>query len=310
MSIALSITNFTKYYGSFKAVDDLCLEIHEGEFFGFLGPNGAGKSSTLHSITGLSNFHHGEIRVFGYDVKANYKQSRSMIGLAPQEINFDPFLNAEQILFYTGGYYGLSRKVAKERAEELLRQFNLLDSRKLGYKKLSGGMKRRLLIARALVHEPKILILDEPTAGVDLELRYQLWDYLKKLNQKGVTILLTTHYIEEAERLCGRIGIINHGKLIACEEKETLIQQMNRDTLLIQVRESIQTLPEKIQKYDVTLQEDGKHLVFREEKSTLNDILKAIQSENIFIERIELDPATLEDVFAHLTKANIDTGGR
>jgi len=301
MSIALSITNFTKYYGSFKAVDDLCLEIQEGEFFGLLGPNGAGKSTTIHSITGLANFQQGEIRVMGYDVKDNYKESRSLIGLAPQEVNFDPFLNAEQILFYTGGYYGLTRKRSKERSVELLKQFNLLDSRKLTYKHLSGGMKRRLLIARSLVHEPKILILDEPTAGVDLELRYLLWEHLKELNEQGTTIILTTHYIEEAERLCNRIGIINHGKLIACDEKNALIQKIRKDTLLIQVRDSITEVPKNLQKYDVSIQEDGKHLVFREEKETLNTILKKIQDAKLYIERIEIDPVTLEDVFRDLT---------
>jgi ABC-2 type transport system ATP-binding protein len=231
MNSAISIKNFTKYYGSFKAVDDLCLEVPEGEFFGFLGPNGAGKTTTINAVTGLGNFQQGQIEVFGHDVKSEYKKTRSFIGLSPQEINVDPYLDVEGVLFYTAGYFGLSRRDAKERAEELLKQFDLLGHRRLGYKKLSGGLKRRLLIARALVHRPRILILDEPTAGVDLELRYQLWEELKRMNEAGTTIFLTTHYIEEAERLCKRIGIIFKGKLVACEETGSLIHQKNGKSL-------------------------------------------------------------------------------
>lgn len=224
MTSAISIKNFTKYYGPFKAVDDLCLEVKEGEFFGFLGPNGAGKTTTINAIVGLGNFETGEIRVQGHDVKTEYKKTRSFIGLSPQEINVDPYLDVEQVLFYTGGYFGLERKQSQERTEELLTQFDLARHRKLGYKKLSGGLKRRLLIARALVHRPKILILDEPTAGVDLELRYQLWDELRRMNAEGTTIFLTTHYIEEAEKLCKRIGIIFKGKLVACDQTDVLIR--------------------------------------------------------------------------------------
>jgi len=302
MSLAISIKNFTKYYGDFKAVDDLCLEVREGEFFGFLGPNGAGKTTTINAITGLGNFQEGAIQVMGFDVMKDYKKTRKFIGLAPQEVNLDPFLDVYQILFYTAGYYGLKRREAKKRAEELLHEFNLWEHKKLGYKQLSGGLKRRLLIARSLVHKPKVLILDEPTAGVDLELRYQLWETLGQMNQAGTTILLTTHYIEEAERLCERIGIIFKGKLVACDKTADLIQQMNRDTLLIRVQDAISELPSSLKKFKVTTQEEGKVLLFQEEKSTLNDILKTIHQENLVIERIELNPTTLEDVFADMTK--------
>jgi len=302
MSLALSIKNFTKFYGSFKAVDDLCLEVPEGEFFGFLGPNGAGKTTTLNAITGLGNFQKGQIQIMGFDVMKDYKKTRSLIGLSPQEYNFDPYLGAEEILFYTGGYFGLKRSYAKSRAKELLQTFGLWEHRKMGYKKLSGGLKRRLLIARSLVHHPKVLILDEPTAGVDLELRYQLWDMLREMNSNGTTVILTTHYIEEAERLCERIGIIFHGKLIACDRTDTLIQQMNQDTLVVQIRDSLEQLPAALQKYRVSIKDGGKMLVFQEEKKTLDDILKTIQNENIHIDRIQLDPTTLEDVFANLTR--------
>jgi len=301
MSSAISIKNYTKYYGAFKAVDDLCLEVEKGEFFGFLGPNGAGKTTTINAITGLGNFDQGEIRVLDCDVKSEYKKTRSFIGLSPQEINVDPYLDVEQILFYTGGYFGLSRQAARIRASELLRQFDLMGHRKLGYKKLSGGLKRRLLIARALVHRPQILILDEPTAGVDLELRYLLWEELKRMNGEGTTIFLTTHYIEEAEKLCKRIGIIFRGKLVACDRTEFLIQKMNQDRLLIRTRDTLVKVPDSLSHYKVSLAEEGKLLSFREDRKTLNEILKKIQEENIYIERIDLDPTTLEDVFANVT---------
>jgi ABC-2 type transport system ATP-binding protein len=305
MSIALSIQNFTKHYGDFKAVDNLCLEVQEGEFFGFLGPNGAGKTSTINAITGLGNYSEGSIQILGHDVMKEYKVTRKLLGLAPQEVNFDPFLDIRQMLFYTGGYYGLGRKEAGRRADELLHEFHIWEHRKLGFKQLSGGLKRRLLIARALVHKPKVLILDEPTAGVDLELRYQLWDTLREMNRAGTTIILTTHYIEEAERLCERIGIINKGKLVACDRTEDLIQQMNRDTLVVRIKEELREIPTGLKQYKVRIEENGKSLLFEEEKATLNDILKAIQSEGIVIERIDLDPATLEDVFTDMTKVSV-----
>ncbi len=302
MASAISIKNLTKFYGSFKAVNDLCLEIPEGEFFGFLGPNGAGKTTTINAITGLGNFNQGDIRVMGHDVVRDYKKTRSAIGLAPQEVNFDPFLDCRQILFYTGGYYGLGRRASKKRAEELLHKFNLFEHGQLGYKKLSGGLKRRLLIARSLVHKPQILILDEPTAGVDLELRYQLWEELRRMNREGVTIILTTHYIEEAEKLCHRIGIIHEGKLVACDTTKDLIAQMDHDMLLIRPRERIFSLPQSFEKFHLLIKEEGTLLLFKEHKSRLNEILKVLHEENIEVESIETEKTTLEDVFASITR--------
>jgi len=230
-SPAIRIDRLTKRYGPFTAVRELSLEIAEGEFFGFLGPNGAGKTTTLNAITGLANFSEGEIQVMGHDVRRDYKKTRALIGLVPQEFNFDPFLTVEEILFYTSGYFGLTRARARERARELLDQFSLKGHRRLDYKRLSGGLKRRLLIARSLVHRPRILILDEPTAGLDLEMRYQVWEELRRLNREGTTILLTSHYIEEAERLCRRVGVIFEGRLVACDTTERLIQASGRGSL-------------------------------------------------------------------------------
>ena len=304
MTSALSIQNFTKYYGSFKAVDNLNLEVERGDFFGFLGPNGAGKTTTINAITGLGNFKQGKICVMGFDVMRDYKEARLLIGLAPQEVNFDPFLNARQILFFIGGYYGLKRSAAKQRAEELLKNFGLWEHRKLGYKQLSGGLKRRLLIARSLVHKPQMLILDEPTAGVDIELRYQLWEELKKMNEEeGTTIILTTHYIEEAERLCKKIGIINQGKLVACDKTDTLIQQMNHDIILVRLDRSVGESLEKLKRFNLTVKEDGKLLLFRESRLQLNAILKVIHNTSLEIEHVEIEKTTLEDVFTDLTRS-------
>lgn len=232
---AISIKDLTKKYGELTAVDNLSLEIKEGEFFGFLGPNGAGKTTTINSIVGLVNFQHGNIDVFGHDVISDFRNARKLIGLSPQEFNFDRYLTVEEILIYQAGYYGIKKKDCRARAEELLRQFGLFEKRNETPPKLSGGMKRRLTLARALVHEPKLLILDEPTAGMDVELRLEMWDFLRKENKKGLTIFLTTHYLEEAEELCGRIGIINLGKLIKLGSKKEIVKDKKLQDVFLEL---------------------------------------------------------------------------
>ena len=221
---AIRIKNLTKVYGSLKAVDDLSLTVPEGDFVAFSGPNGAGKTTTIHSITGLCNFNAGSVRVFGYDVVKEYRKTRPLIGLCPQEINLDPFLNIIGVLVYQAGYFGVPKKQAEKKAAELLHFFGIYDKKDQDFRKLSGGMKRRLLLCRALVHDPKILILDEPTAGTDLELKYQIWAYLKKINEEGKTIFLTTHYMEEAEKLAKTIVIVDRGKIVHAGDKETLLK--------------------------------------------------------------------------------------
>ncbi len=221
--LAVSIQNLTKRYGGFKALDGVSLEVRKGDFVAFLGPNGAGKTTTIHAITGLCNFQEGSVRVMGMDVVKDYRQTRPLVGLCPQEFNLDPFLSIEQVLVYQAGYYGIPESIAKKRAASLLDQFKLIEKRKLDFRKLSGGMKRRLLLCRALMHDPEILILDEPTAGADLELRHLIWDHLTELNSQGKTIFLTTHYMEEAERLAKTIIIIDKGKVIHSGTKESLL---------------------------------------------------------------------------------------
>ncbi len=217
-----------KRYGDFTAVDDVSLRVEAGDFFGFLGPNGAGKTTTISAIVGLARITSGSIEIFGYDNATQWREARRFIGLAPQEYNFDRYLSIRDVLIYQAGYYGLAPRLVRERADELLEQFGLERHAKLEYTKLSGGMKRRLTLARALVHDPKILILDEPTAGVDVELRLELWALLRRLNAEGMTIFLTTHYLEEAEALCRNIGIIRAGRLVALEPTRDLLARAGR----------------------------------------------------------------------------------
>ena len=213
---ALHITDLVKRYDTgTEALRGVSLEIASGEFFGLLGPNGAGKSTLIHCSTGLSSPTSGEIRVFGHDAVDDYVEAREAVGLAPQDINLDWFLTVEETLDFHGGYFGMSKKDRKERVGELLQAFSLTEKRHERTRTLSGGMKRRVVLARALMHRPRLLILDEPTAGVDVELRLELWQYVQQVNNEGTTILLTTHYLEEAEELCSRIAFINGGEIVA-----------------------------------------------------------------------------------------------
>src|SRR3954467_3909107 len=215
-SQALQITDLVKRYPTgTEALKGVSLEIGEGEFFGLLGPNGAGKSTLIHCTTGLAQPTAGDIRVFGHDAIDHYQEARGAVGLAPQELNLDHFLTVAETLDYHGGYFGMPKHDRRERAEELLHEFSLTEKRNDRRRTLSGGMKPRLVLARALMHRPRLLILDEPTAGVDVELRLELWQYVQRINEEGTTILLTTHYLEEAEQLCNRIAFIGEGQIAA-----------------------------------------------------------------------------------------------
>jgi len=220
---ALKVEKLKKTYSNgLLALDGVSLEVQAGRFFGLLGPNGAGKTTLINSIVSLARPDSGQVEVFGRDAFEEFREARRMIGVSPQEINLDKFLTVEEVLLYHAGYYGIPKRKARERAEEMLERFALVDKRKQRVNTLSGGMKRRVLFARALMHNPKILFLDEPTAGVDVELRYKLWEYIRKLNRGGLTILLTTHYLEEAEELCEEIALINNGKIAAQDTSEGL----------------------------------------------------------------------------------------
>ena len=212
-----------KRYGDFTAVNDISLRVEAGEFFGFLGPNGAGKTTTINAIVGLAQFAQGSIRVFGHDNRDEWREARRLIGLAPQEYNFDRYLSIRDVLIFQAGYFGLRGPHVKQRADLLLERFGLASKAKQEYTRLSGGMKRRLTLARALIHEPKLVILDEPTAGVDVELRLELWQLLRELNGDGLTIFLTTHYLEEAEELCKNIAIVRDGRIVTQKATQELI---------------------------------------------------------------------------------------
>jgi len=301
-NIAISIKNLVKNYDGTEAVNDISFEIKQGEFFGFLGPNGAGKTSTINAITGIANFNSGKIEVFGSDVVKDYRKARSYIGLSPQEFNFDPFLNVQQILVYQGGYYGIPKAVCVKRAKELMKLFGIYEKRNASIRTLSGGLKRRLTIARALIHKPKILILDEPTAGVDVELRHHLWDLLEKLNKKGTTIFLTTHYIEEAEKLCDRVCIINKGKIIEIDDKKKLIKRFSKSQITIELEDKLKTIPKDIKKYNYKI--DGNKLIFLEDKIKINGILNIFEKNKLKIIDVNMESTSLEDIFMKMVKNN------
>ena len=299
---AIEIKGLTKFYRHFKALDDISFQVEEGDFFGFLGPNGAGKTTTISVITGLANYNSGSVRVFGHDVTREYRAARALIGLVPQEFNFDPFLTAEQILIYEAGYFGLPKGKARLRADDLLNEFGLSSYRRLDFRKLSGGLKRRLLIARALMHQPRILIVDEPTAGLDLELRYKLWDFFKEANRKGITIFLTTHYIEEAEKLCNRIGVIHEGKMVEVDEKNNLIKRIGHDTIEIQLDRTLPTMPESFSELGAELMQGGTIIQLPQENQQFSKLLWLIHAQGIDILNINSKKTTLEEVFIHLTR--------
>ncbi len=232
---AISIKGLTKYYGKLQALDNIAFEVKRGDFFAFLGPNGAGKTTTINVLTGLSNFQKGDVRVFGYNTVSEYTRTRRLIGLCAQEFNFDPFLTIHQLLVYQAGYFGIPPGEASRRSDELLERFQLIEKRNVKHRALSGGMKKRLLICRALIHDPEILILDEPTAGCDLELKFLIWDYLTQLNNEGKTIFLTTHYMEEAEKLCKTIGIINHGRIMRIGNKQEVLKDKSLEAVFLEV---------------------------------------------------------------------------
>ena len=246
---ALEIEELRKTYaGGFEALKGVSLKVSKGDFYALLGPNGAGKSTTIGIISSLVNKTSGRVKVFGHNIDTHLEQAKQHLGLVPQEFNFNPFETVEQIVMQQAGYYGVSRTLAKERAEKYLTQLDLWEKRKERARNLSGGMKRRLMIARALMHEPQLLILDEPTAGVDIELRRSMWEFLKKINQQGITIILTTHYLEEAEMLCRNIGIINRGELIENTTMKALLGKLQVETFILDIDDEskLQTLQDVV----------------------------------------------------------------
>tara|TARA_B100001250_G_scaffold176076_1_gene151358 strand:- start:169 stop:1107 length:939 start_codon:yes stop_codon:yes gene_type:complete len=302
---ALEVKKLRKIYdGGLEALKGIDLSIPEGSFYGLLGPNGAGKTTTIGIITGLVNITSGSASIMGYDSVKEFRKARKLIGLSPQELNFDVFFNIGELLELQAGYYGLSSKSAKERTSIMLEQFGLEDKRNAKSRELSGGMKRRVQIAKALIHDPPIVILDEPTAGVDIELRYMLWDYLRSINKAGKTILLTTHYIEEAEQLCEKVSIINNGIIIANDSPSKLTQKHGKSGLEIELSKSIDNL--ELTELDFSLENKKLYININNPEKEMAKIISKISRQGGLIENVRIVRSSLEDVFIKLTGKSIN----
>ncbi len=307
---AIEISNLGKTYKKSKrsaektALQSINLQIKKGSFFGLLGPNGAGKSTIINILAGLVNKTSGVVKIGGIDIDKDQQAAKFKIGIVPQELVIDPFFNVRETLEIYAGYYGI--KKSERRTDEIIEALGLKDKALATPRSLSGGMRRRLLVAKALVHNPEILVLDEPTAGVDVDLRNQLWNYVKKLNQSGTTILLTTHYLEEAEELCDEIAIINHGQVIACDRKENLMNVLSSKELIISCVDEItaQTLELFPNLQTKLLAKDKISITYDPEKIAVAKILHTISDNKIQIKDISTKQPDLEEIFKHLIKAS------
>ncbi|CAI8973430.1 ABC transporter ATP-binding protein [Pseudomonas sp. fls2-241-R2A-110] len=305
MSSALSIRQLTKTYGNgFQALSGIDLDVAEGDFFALLGPNGAGKSTTIGILSTLVNKTSGTVNIFGHDLDKEPAALKRCIGVVPQEFNFNQFEKTFDIVVTQAGYYGIPPKIAKERAEQYLTQLGLWDKRDTPSRSLSGGMKRRLMIARALVHEPRLLILDEPTAGVDIELRRSMWTFLTELNQKGITIILTTHYLEEAEQLCRNIGIIDHGTIVENTSMKQLLGQLHVETFLLDLKNGLGVTPQLIG-YPTRLL-DGHTLEVQVDKAMgITSLFTQLAQQNIEVLSLRNKTNRLEELFVSLVEKNL-----
>ena len=305
MSAIVEIRNLTKTYeGGFEALKKVSLDIEEGEILALLGPNGAGKTTLISTICGLVTPTSGSVRVGGFDVQKQYRPARKLIGLVPQEINLEPFTKVGSSVVFTRGLFGLRRDPGL--IEKVLRDLSLWEKRDAPTFALSGGMKRRVLIAKALAHEPRVLFLDEPTAGVDVELRREMWNVVEALRASGVTIILTTHYIEEAEAIADRIGVISNGELLLVEDKDALMQRLGRKELKIELRETVTGLPPGLEGFDLSLAEDGRALIYsydtKGERTGITALLSALQDAGVGLADISTSQSSLEDIFVGIVK--------
>ena len=300
MSKALEITNLNKTYGNgFTALKGVSLSVEKGDFFALLGANGAGKSTMIGIISSLVNKTSGEVSIHGFDLDSQRSEAKAMIGLVPQEFNFNVFEPVEEILLNQAGYYGVTRKEAKVRAKQLLEQLELWDKRSNMASELSGGMKRRLMIARALIHRPQLLILDEPTAGVDIEIRRSMWDFLKKLNEAGITIILTTHYLEEAESLCRNIAIINKGDIVENTSMKALLSHLQTETFILDLKEPLETLPETDEFILRQIDPNTLEVELNKEYS-INRIFEVLNANGIRVSSLRNKTNRLEELFIDL----------
>jgi ABC-2 type transport system ATP-binding protein len=299
---ALEISQLRKTYrNGFEALKGIDLKVERGDFFALLGPNGAGKSTCIGIISSLVNKTSGQVKIFGHDLDNELIEAKSCLGMMPQEFNFNIFEPVQEIISNQGGYYGVPTAEVKKRTEYYLKQLGLWDKRTLQARDLSGGMKRRLMIARALIHQPELLILDEPTAGVDIELRRSMWDFMRKINEQGTTIILTTHYLEEAEQMCRNIAIIDQGNIIKNTSMKALLKTLNTETFVLYTKDSIQQLPEIKGNYQLSLIDDHTLEAEIPNSETLNNLMLQLNSADIQIDSMRNKVNRLEELFLSLT---------
>lgn len=299
---ALEITHLRKVYANgLEALKGINLNVKAGDFFALLGPNGAGKSTTIGTITSLVNKTEGQIKIFGYDLDKEPEKAKACIGLVPQEFNFNVFETLEQILVYQAGYYGVPASLAYTRAEHYLKKLDLWEKRHTPSRFLSGGMKRRLMIARALMHEPQMLILDEPTASVDIEVRHMMWSFLKEINQAGKTIILTTHYLEEAENLCRNIAIINKGKVVKNSSMRSLLNELAYETFIFETESDLKILP-VIKHYALTQIDEHSFSATLGKTESINDLFTELTRNQIIVKSMRNQSNRLEQLFLDLVK--------
>lgn len=305
MDPMLSIQNVNKIYaGKFQALKEINLEIHKGEIFALLGPNGAGKTTLIHTICGIVRLSAGSIRVGGYDILRDFRQARSLIGLVPQELTTDAFETVWNTVSFSRGLFGKAPNPAY--IEQILRQLSLWEKRSNRLMTLSGGMKRRVMIAKALSHEPQVLFLDEPTAGVDVNLRKEMWELVRAMKKTGVTIILTTHYLEEAEEMADRIGVINHGEIIVTENKKDLMKKLGRKLMLLDLKHPLEAIPARLARWALALNSERTQLVYTYdstlEENGIAELLEDLSREGIAYKDIHTKESSLEEIFIQLVR--------
>ncbi len=307
MEPILDIRDLRKSYDSgFEALKGVNLQLQEGEIFALLGPNGAGKTTLISAICGIVNATSGKVTVAGFDHATQYRDARALIGLVPQEIALEPFEKVINTVRLSRGLFGKPRSDAV--IEDILKRLSLWDKRQSAIRELSGGMKRRVLIAKALAHEPKVLFLDEPTAGVDVELRKDMWEIVADLKTQGVTIILTTHYIEEAEAIADRIGVINNGEILLVEDKDRLMSRMGQKQIEVQINEALSEVPEALRAFDLELGSDGTSLIYtydtKGERTGITKLLNALAQAGLQLRDVSTRQSSLEDIFVSLVQEN------
>ena len=305
MQPALAIDQLSKTYeGNFQALKGISLAVQQGDFFALLGPNGAGKSTTIGIICSLVLKTSGSVSIFGCDIDSDFSQAKQNVGVVPQEFNFNQFEKPIDILINQAGYFGIPRDIAIQRAEKYLRQLGLWDKSHVPSRTLSGGMKRRLMIARALMHEPKLLVLDEPTAGVDIELRRSMWEFLREINASGTTIILTTHYLEEAESLCRNVAIIDHGQIVQNTSIRELLSQLNKELFVLDIRETLSDCP-TIEGYPLTRVDANTLEVEVEKSQSINQLFEVLSKQGIHVLSMRNKTNRLEELFFTMVEKNL-----